>query len=51
MSFVRPMNTSLPIHDQAMPAMLMTTKDVGVWLTASDTGTTGIIISCQQEAI
>jgi len=33
-----------------MPVMLMTTQDVGMRLTASDT-CTGIIISCQQEAI
>jgi hypothetical protein len=45
------MNTSVPIHDKTMPVMLMTTQDVGVRLTASDTCTTGIIISCPQEAI
>jgi putative SOS response-associated peptidase YedK len=26
------MNTSLPIHDKAMPVMLMATQDVDVWL-------------------
>ena len=28
----RPMNTSLPIHDKAMPVLLMTAEDVSVWL-------------------